>query len=94
MWGTRGEDTPSDDTPRERAPGQPEVSAMAESSGNGSELQTQWARVRGHLREEFGEPAYRSWLRQLTLVGLGGGVIRIAVPTRFTATSGSRPNSV
>ena len=56
---------------------------MAESSGNGSGLQTQWARVRGRLREEFGEPAYRSWLRQLTLVGLRGGVIRIAVPTRF-----------
>jgi chromosomal replication initiator protein len=69
--------------PRDRAPRELEVSAMAEGGHNDAELQARWARVRGRMREEFGEAAYRSWLRQLTLVGLRDGVVRIAVPTRF-----------
>jgi len=48
-----------------------------------SELQTQWARVRGRLRSEFGDAAYRNWLKKLTLVGLRGAEIHLAVPTRF-----------
>ena len=48
-----------------------------------SELSSQWARVRGLMREEFGEAAFRSWLKPLTLVGCDGGEIRISVPTRF-----------
>jgi chromosomal replication initiator protein len=48
-----------------------------------NDIQTQWARVRGRLREEFGEPAYRSWLRSMTLAGVREGRVRIAVPTRF-----------
>jgi len=43
----------------------------------------QWARVRARLREEVGEPAYRSWLRSMTLVEMCDGRVRIAVPTRF-----------
>lgn len=43
----------------------------------------QWARVRGRLRAEVGEAAYRSWLKPLTLVGENKGVMRMAVPTRF-----------
>jgi chromosomal replication initiator protein len=37
------------------------------------------------LRGEFGDPAYRNWLRALTLVELrdGDAVVRIAAPTRF-----------
>ncbi len=46
-------------------------------------VETQWARVRGKLRAEFGEVAYRSWLKPLTLAGLDEGEVRIAVPTRF-----------
>lgn len=37
-----------------------------------SELQSQWARVRGRLRSEFGEAAFRNWLKKLTLAGLRG----------------------
>ncbi len=48
-----------------------------------SELSGQWARIRGALREEFGEAAFRSWLKPLTLVGHDGGEVRISVPTRF-----------
>ena len=32
-----------------------------------SDIQAQWARVRGRLREEFGEAAFRSWLKSMTL---------------------------
>jgi chromosomal replication initiator protein len=46
-------------------------------------VETQWARVRGKLRAEFGEVAYRSWLKPLTLAGVEDGEVRIAVPTRF-----------
>ena len=42
-----------------------------------------WARVRGRLRAEVGEAAFRSWLKPLTLMAVGRGVVRMAVPTRF-----------
>jgi chromosomal replication initiator protein len=48
-----------------------------------SELQSQWARVRGRLRSEFGEAAFRNWLKKLTLAGLRGSELYLAVPTRF-----------
>jgi len=47
------------------------------------ELNACWARVRGHLRAEVGDAAYKSWLRPLTLAELREGTLRIAVPTRF-----------
>ena len=56
---------------------------MADDDGRDAGVQAQWARVRGRLREEFGEPAYRSWLRSMTLVDLREGCVRIAVTTRF-----------
>ena len=43
----------------------------------------QWARVRGQLRNEVGEAAFRSWLKPLTLLSLRDGGVRLAVPTRF-----------
>jgi len=46
-------------------------------------LDEQWARVRGRLRAEVGEAAYRSWLKPLTMVSVKKGVVRMAVPTRF-----------
>ena len=49
----------------------------------GPTVETQWARVRGKLRAEFGEVAYRSWLKPLTLAGVDEGEVKIAVPTRF-----------
>jgi len=53
------------------------------SPASSNDLQTQWARVRGRLRSEFGEAAYRNWLKKLTLVGLRGPELQLAVPTRF-----------
>jgi chromosomal replication initiator protein len=46
-------------------------------------VDAQWARVRGKLKAEFGEAAFKSWLKPLTLVSIDRGEIRIAVPTRF-----------
>ncbi|MEQ9244927.1 MAG: DnaA N-terminal domain-containing protein, partial [Nitratireductor sp.] len=43
----------------------------------------QWSRVRGRLRAEVGEAAYRSWLKPLILAGSRNGRLRLAVPTRF-----------
>ncbi len=45
--------------------------------------QERWARVRGRLRGEVGEAAFRSWLKPLTLVSIADGAARMAVPTRF-----------
>ncbi len=46
-------------------------------------LDQQWAKVRGRLKDEVGETAYRSWLKPLTVGDLDGGMVRIVVPTRF-----------
>ena len=46
-------------------------------------LPGQWARVRSRLRAEYGEAAYRSWLKPLTLSGLSGESVQLSVPTRF-----------
>ncbi|MDF1750211.1 MAG: chromosomal replication initiator protein DnaA [Alphaproteobacteria bacterium] len=43
----------------------------------------QWARVRAGLREEFGENAYKSWLKPLTLEAVEGTTVHLSVPTRF-----------
>ncbi len=55
---------------------------MAESAFRGT-VDAQWARVRGRLRAEYGEAAYKSWLKPLTLKNLDGGLVRLSAPTRF-----------
>ncbi|HEY0524627.1 MAG TPA: chromosomal replication initiator protein DnaA [Stellaceae bacterium] len=47
------------------------------------DLQGQWARVRLRLREEFGEAAFRSWLKSMSLAEVVDGRARIGLPTRF-----------
>jgi chromosomal replication initiator protein len=46
-------------------------------------VSAQWNRVRGRLRDEFGEAAFKSWLNPLTLAEVRDGQVRIGVPTRF-----------
>jgi len=46
-------------------------------------IDAQWARVRARLRVEFGEAAFKSWLKPLTLLSVEEGEVKIAVPTRF-----------
>ena len=43
----------------------------------------QWNRIRGTLRAEIGDVAYKSWLKPLTLVEVTNGRVRISVPTKF-----------
>jgi chromosomal replication initiator protein len=57
--------------------------AQASMPASGSDIQAQWARVRGRLRDEFGEAAFRSWLKSMTLTDVADGRVRIGVPTRF-----------
>ena len=59
------------------------ASERGDAGGASSDIQTQWARVRARLREEFGEAAFRSWLRSMTLFDVIDGRARIGVPTRF-----------
>src|SRR6185437_7563089 len=56
---------------------------MADALGQGGEVQSQWVRVRARLRSEYGDAAYRSWLRNMSLQGIADGRAKIAVPTRF-----------
>jgi chromosomal replication initiator protein len=58
------------------------MEALAGMSGDVS-LDQQWARVRGRLKEEVGEAAFRSWLLPLTVDRIDGTEVRIVVPTRF-----------
>ena len=48
-----------------------------------AQLAAHWATVRAALQQEVGEVEYRTWLRQMTLVGLDGDEVSIRVPTRF-----------
>jgi chromosomal replication initiator protein len=43
----------------------------------------QWSRVRGRLRAEFGDAAFKSWLQPIRLAGVEGGQVSMNVPTRF-----------
>jgi chromosomal replication initiator protein len=53
------------------------------AAGPDLDLAAQWTRVRDRLKSEVGEVEYRTWLRQMTLVGLDGDEITIHLPTRF-----------
>jgi chromosomal replication initiator protein len=53
------------------------------SMSSGIGIDQQWARVKGKLREEVGEAAYKSWLKPMTLAEVDESEVRIAVPTRF-----------
>ncbi len=46
-------------------------------------LNEQWARVRGRLRAECGDAAYKSWLKPLTFKEMNDGEVTLTVPTRF-----------
>jgi chromosomal replication initiator protein len=46
-------------------------------------LSAEWTRIRGRLRAEYGEAAYRSWLKPLTLRGFSDNRVKLSAPTRF-----------
>ena len=47
------------------------------------QLATQWARIRSRLQSEVGDVEYRTWLKQMSLVGLDGDEVTVTLPTRF-----------
>ena len=51
--------------------------------GRSPTLSEQWSRVRGRLRTEFGDAAYKSWLQPIRLGGVRDGEITMNVPSRF-----------
>ena len=51
--------------------------------GQTEQLAAVWARVRGRLQHEVGEVEYRTWLKHMTLVGVDGDEVTIALPSRF-----------
>ena len=57
---------------------------MAEKINNNYEsVQDQWGQICGQLKTEFGETAYDSWLKPLSLGTFNDGIMNICVPTRF-----------
>ena len=46
-------------------------------------INQQWARVRGRLRKDAGDPAFNSWLKPLTLRDARDDLVRLSLPTRF-----------
>jgi len=48
-----------------------------------SYLNNQWAKVRTRLQVEVGDVEYRTWLKQVALLGLAGDVVTLLLPTRF-----------
>jgi chromosomal replication initiator protein len=57
--------------------------ALALPPDTSADIAACWARIRGRLRDEVGEIEYRSWLRQMTLVGIDGEEAVVVLPTRF-----------
>ncbi len=51
--------------------------------GRSQTLDEQWSRVRGRLRAEFGDAAYKSWLQPIRLGGVRDGEVTMNVPSRF-----------
>ena len=43
----------------------------------------QWTRIRARLRTEYGEAAFNSWLKPLSLSAVDGDLVVMTVPTRF-----------
>ncbi|WP_413204779.1 chromosomal replication initiator protein DnaA [Rhodospirillum sp. A1_3_36] len=54
-----------------------------ETTGGDGALADRWDRVRGQLRLEFGDAAYRTWVAPMTLADGEGGQVRLGVPTPF-----------
>ncbi len=52
--------------------------------GEGSNaLERAWVRVRTHLRNEYGDAAFKNWLRSLTLLRSSGDKVVLAVTSKF-----------
>jgi len=57
--------------------------AVTDDKRSQSGQSSQWNRVRSKLRAEFGEAAYRSWLKPASFEMVDSETVRILAPTRF-----------
>ena len=69
------EEAAADDNDRERTKAGGAVACPA--------MDAAWRRIRLTLRAEFGEDAYRSWLKPVTAERAGGGAVRLLAPSPF-----------
>ncbi|MAM68012.1 MAG: chromosomal replication initiator protein DnaA [Rhodospirillaceae bacterium] len=53
------------------------------NNGISKDINARWTRVRGLLRAEVGDSAYKSWLKPLNLVEFSAGTARLSLPTKF-----------
>ena len=58
---------------------------MAEEAikNNDNSVQDEWGQICSQLKMEFGETAFESWLKPLTIGACNNGVMNICVPTAF-----------
>lgn len=58
---------------------------MAEEAyvSEGRPIDTQWSQICSQLKMEFGETAFDSWLKPLTVGDFSNGVMNICAPTAF-----------
>ena len=52
---------------------------MSRSSDDLTELQAQWASVRGKIRRKIGEALFKSWFKPLTLIRYESDVLILGV---------------
>jgi chromosomal replication initiator protein len=51
--------------------------------GNTAVNEAEWDRVKTRLKQEFGETAFKSWVKPITPTTIRDGEVELAVPTRF-----------
>ena len=56
---------------------------MTEERRLGKKQSSQWNRLRSKLRAEFGQAAYRSWLKPASFELVDGETVRVIAPTKF-----------
>jgi len=56
---------------------------MPDKGKDMKDLEAQWGRVQGKLKNEFGDAAFNSWLKPISLLNFEADKIHIGVPTRF-----------
>ncbi|MGH7006468.1 MAG: DnaA N-terminal domain-containing protein, partial [Alphaproteobacteria bacterium] len=61
-----------------------DISGERFSVGDGANaLERAWVRVRSRLRNEYGEAAFKNWLKSLTLLRGSGDKVVLAVTSKF-----------
>ena len=53
---------------------------------NLSEIQAQWATVRGRIRQKIGDAQFKSWIKMLTLESFIEQKVILSVPSNFIRT--------